>query len=151
MVKLLKDKKAVSPVIATLLMVAVTVVAALLVYGWVMGFTSTTVTQTGKNIRIEAATLKSDGSVTVYVRNTGTVELSLGGTDTTYNVGVYVGGVAISNPSVTESGNDHTLSPGELMKIEGSVTDGLQPGVTYLVRVSLPDGTYSEGPYTATS
>ncbi|MGP3667596.1 MAG: archaellin/type IV pilin N-terminal domain-containing protein [Candidatus Bathyarchaeota archaeon] len=139
MVKLLKDKKAVSPVIATLLMVALAVVAALIVYGWVMGFTTTTVTQTGKALRIEAATLNSTGNkITLYVRNVGTTSLTVDR--------IYVNNVLAASSLNT------AVNPGEVAEIIDESINGvtLTAGTTYVVRVVCVDGTYTEGPYTAT-
>ena len=69
-------KRGVSPVIAVLLLVVITVAAAVLVYVWLVGFmqsqTSTTgETALGEQLKFEAVSLKTDGSFEAYVRNIG--------------------------------------------------------------------------------
>jgi len=65
-------KKAVSPVIATLLLILIAVAAAVLVYVWVTGY-ATSITSSGtpelrERIKVEAVSY-SDDTLTIYVRN----------------------------------------------------------------------------------
>ncbi len=46
--------RAISPVIATLLMIAIAVVASLVTYAWVMGYMNFTTEKTGKAIQIQS-------------------------------------------------------------------------------------------------
>jgi flagellin-like protein len=67
----LKKKKAVSPVIAVVLMIAVAVAIAVIVYAWASGFTSEkTGAESGEaeQIVVENQVL-SGGTVTVFLRN----------------------------------------------------------------------------------
>jgi flagellin-like protein len=72
----MKSKKAISPIIATLLLVAIAVAAAVIAYSWVMGFiggtTSTTAPAQGQ-ITVEnmSGLVGGTSSVVVTVRNTG--------------------------------------------------------------------------------
>ncbi len=49
-----RNTKAISPVIATLLMIAIAVVASLVTYAWVMGYMGFTTDKTGKAIQIQS-------------------------------------------------------------------------------------------------
>lgn len=70
--------KAISPVIAVLLMIAIAVVASLVAYAWIMGYIGGTTSRAGTAIEIPSyATVKSDtepaidGKMVVYVQNVG--------------------------------------------------------------------------------
>ena len=58
--KLLKNAKAVSPVVATLLMIVISVVAGVMIYGWISGFIATGVPS------VPTAYIVTISSVTVY-------------------------------------------------------------------------------------
>jgi flagellin-like protein len=72
MKNLRKCRKAVSPVISVLLMIAVAVAASLITYAWVMGYLGSTTGKVGKAIQIQSMAHTSDGSLTVWVQNVGT-------------------------------------------------------------------------------
>jgi flagellin-like protein len=69
--KINRSIKAISPVIATLLMIAIAVVASLVAYAWITGFTGSTTETTGKAIQIQSATSSSGSNLIVYVQNVG--------------------------------------------------------------------------------
>ena len=125
-------RKAVSPVIATLLLILIAVAAAVLVYVWVTGYASS-VTSTGtpelhEEIKIDAVSYNGN-SLTVYVRNIG---------DTSVLVDhIYV--VATNNTVITETSVSLTLSPGEVKSTTVSNVD-LEPGVTYIVKAVTSNG-----------
>jgi flagellin-like protein len=86
-----RTRKAVSPVLATLLMVAVAVAMSVIIFTWSQGFPSQTGEATGgqqaaqnvaaqSGIAIEAATfnLSSGVNATLYVRNVGSVAVTIG-------------------------------------------------------------------------
>ena len=52
--KLRKNIKAISPVLSTLLMIAVAVAASLVTYAWVMGYLNFTTSKVGKSILIQS-------------------------------------------------------------------------------------------------
>jgi flagellin-like protein len=68
--KLKKSIKGISPIIATLLLIAIAVVASLVVYLWVMGYLSAKTSTAGDSIMIPSFT-STNGYLTVYVQNTG--------------------------------------------------------------------------------
>ncbi len=71
--------RAISPVIATLLMIAIAVVASLVTYAWVMGYMNFTTEKTGKAIQIQSISYPSTGgqAFTIYVQNVGESDLLL--------------------------------------------------------------------------
>jgi archaeal type IV pilus assembly protein PilA len=73
--------RAISPVIATLLMIAIAVAASLVAYAWVMGYMGFTTSKVDKAIMIQSVT--TDG---VYVQNVGD--------SLVWVTGIYVNGVA---------------------------------------------------------
>ena len=68
--KLKKSIKGISPIISTLLLIAIAVVASLVVYLWVMGYLSAKTSTAGDSIMIPSFT-STNGYLTVYVQNTG--------------------------------------------------------------------------------
>ncbi len=58
-----KNTKAISPVIATLLMIAVAVVASLVAYAWVMGYIGGQTAKTGNAIQIQSMSNAGTGII----------------------------------------------------------------------------------------
>lgn len=73
--KFKRSVKAISPIIATLLLIAIVVVAALVAYAWVSGYIGSTTTNVGHEIQIPSFTSASltgqPTNLTIYVQNTG--------------------------------------------------------------------------------
>ena len=137
MINLLKDKKAVSPVIAVLLMVAIAVVAALITYSWVTGFVTTTTTKAGHAIQIQAVDTSPSGSDIVYVQNVGEGSVVVSG--------VLINGALDTSASATVDTTTYTfgsdsLAEGEVLKI--TLSQDLSTGDK--VRVICNDGTFTE-------
>ena len=68
---------AISPVIATLLIIVIVVVASLVVFAWVSGYIGFQTSKTGQAIEISSVALTSDG-LHVYVQNVGQSVVTLG-------------------------------------------------------------------------
>jgi len=73
MKKLLKNKKALSPVVAAIILIAVTVAVSIAVAAW-MGSMTFTFMET-EELRITSVGFATDGSVTVNVQNIGTSDV----------------------------------------------------------------------------
>ena len=75
------SRKAVSPVIATLLMIAIAVAAAILVYVWSMGLIGGLQTGGGQQVReqveMDEYSWTAAGTVTLYVRNVGNSKVNI--------------------------------------------------------------------------
>jgi FlaG/FlaF family flagellin (archaellin) len=71
-----RNVKAVSTVLATLLMIAVAVAASLVAYAWVMGYIGGTTGKVGKAIQIQSVA-RQGNNLMVYVQNVGIGSLTL--------------------------------------------------------------------------
>jgi archaeal type IV pilus assembly protein PilA len=69
--RLKRSVRAISPVIATLLMIAITVVASLVTYAWISGYIGGTVNKVGASIEIQSFAGDQSGNLVVYVQNVG--------------------------------------------------------------------------------
>ncbi|MEM4214662.1 MAG: archaellin/type IV pilin N-terminal domain-containing protein [Candidatus Methanomethylicaceae archaeon] len=94
------DRRGVSPIIATLLLIVIAVAAAVVTYTFVMGFVGTG-TQTSTNVQGQltydsySVNGTSSSSITAYIRNTGGKAVVLNS--------VYVDGVKISYESTANN------------------------------------------------
>jgi flagellin-like protein len=74
--KMLRSKKGISPILATLLLIAIAVGAILITYAWVITFTSTQTQQSGAIIALENIRFYAVGSTNnmteIILRNSGT-------------------------------------------------------------------------------
>ncbi len=65
--------RAISPVLATLMMIAIAVAASLVAYAWVMGYLDLTTNKVGKAIQIQSSAIDGvSNNLLVYVQNVGT-------------------------------------------------------------------------------
>ena len=137
------SRKAVSPLIATLLLILISIAAASLIYVFVTSYISGSAGQrptAQSQIVIEAASLNASNlpNVTVYVRNVGQQEIPSG------NWSVYLydlnGNMVGYNVTYTAS----SLGPGSLLQINAIVsnTTTIAPGSYYDVKVVSPVGTF---------
>ena len=69
----MNNRKAVSPVIATLLMIAIAVAASVVMYTWVNTMVTNQAKQSQTAIRIEQVRFLTTTSIEITIRNTGTV------------------------------------------------------------------------------
>jgi len=135
--------KAISPLVAALLLVMVGIAGAVLVYLWLTGFAGkgTTIPATMEvQLKIEAVKLNSsENKAIIYARNTGstTIECS-----TVYNVTVYIYDsytgklVYVNGTAKLACGGDKILEPGELGNITAEVK-GLEKGKYYDVKLVI--------------
>ncbi|MEO3994011.1 MAG: archaellin/type IV pilin N-terminal domain-containing protein, partial [Desulfurococcaceae archaeon TW002] len=68
----MRTNKAISPILATVILIAVTLVIAIGVVGWIMGIWGTLGTVETLQILYHDSKLKANGAITLHVRNTGT-------------------------------------------------------------------------------
>ena len=100
---LYKQKKAISPIIATLLLILIAIAAGVIVYAYVVGFIGNSTTNSGAStntLSVDQLAFNHASSslpVTVYVRN-------LGPSTESFNTGFYVKGSSVNDqigPAVT--------------------------------------------------
>ncbi|MBS7644330.1 type IV pilin [Candidatus Bathyarchaeota archaeon] len=138
--KFLPSKKAVSPIIAVLLLIAIAVAAAVITYIWVMGFigmaTTARVTAQGQ-IQIEEASFSDASHATLYVRNVGSTTVTL---DAVYVIDNSAGTTAVGKWTASST----TLSAGESLTGGLCITDinpTFKRGHSYTFKVVCADGT----------
>jgi len=129
-----KHKKAVSPILSVLLMIAVAVAAALVTYAWVMGYLNFTTSKVGRAIQIQSIG-KAGNDLKVYVQNVGD------GTTTLANVfveGVLQGSAALEPANgLLEKGDTGNFT------VSGYFTGKTLPLMVH-VKVASADGAFSE-------
>ena len=77
---IIKSKKGISPILATLLLIVIAVAAVIVTYAWVMTFTSSTTNQAGAILTVENVRFYTDSStdyVEVILRNSGTADAKI--------------------------------------------------------------------------
>ncbi|MEM0004377.1 MAG: archaellin/type IV pilin N-terminal domain-containing protein [Desulfurococcaceae archaeon] len=122
--------KGIEPIIAVVILVAVTLVIAIAVVGWIMGWWSA-VGKPPESLKITPVSLKkvdNAWNVTLYICNDGSANATVSG--------VTITGVGGAN---TISGNT-TIPPGECGTIQASISGGINPGVVYEVQVTTKAG-----------
>jgi flagellin-like protein len=136
MVKFRRIRKAVSPVIAVLLMIAIAVIAAILAYMWVTGYIKFTSTKTGKAIQIQSASYTGT-HLLVYVQNVGqgTVRFVAGQC-------LYLDGVLREKATMTRD----SLQESETVAMTDNIS--LYLGQTINIKVVTDEGTSVEKYFT---
>ena len=135
--KFRRDIRAISPVLAVLMMIVIAVAGSLVTYAWVMGYLSFTTAKAGRAIQIQSVA-NSDADLAIYVQNVGegTVELDPLGLSSVYVNGGLVP-VSLMDPAdgLLLQGNTATLV------IAGAAAG---PGERTRVKVVSMGGTFTE-------
>jgi flagellin-like protein len=74
---MLKSRKAISPILATLLLIVIAVAAIVVTYAWIMTYMGSAGQQAGVMLRKDANCLWTSGNITIYVRNVGTSDAEI--------------------------------------------------------------------------
>jgi flagellin-like protein len=77
---ILKSKKAISPILATLLLIVIAVAAIVVTYAWVMTYTSSTTQQAGVMLREDNVNFYTDSGtkkIDIYIKNIGTSDTKI--------------------------------------------------------------------------
>ena len=133
------NKKGVSPIIAVLLLIVITVTAALLTYLWVLGYIGSAQrsgqpSQLEEKIKIDGVKV-SDTTVFIYVRNIGSVRVVI---QAAYILNATTGTVIDAKTDLNVG-----LDPGEVsgtnvyVEVSGTYTSGY----TYVAKVVTTKGT----------
>jgi flagellin-like protein len=134
--KFRRNIRAISPVIATLLMIAIAVVASLVTYAWVMGYMNFTTEKTGKAIQIQSVSYAGGANdvFTIYVQNVGDSDVLLSSSNS-----VFVNGAVASG-----TWSSTTLAKGSTVSMPATAL-GLTNGVQSItIKVTTTDGTFSQ-------
>ena len=143
--------KAISPLVAALLLIMIGIAGAVLIYLWFTGFASkevTVPTQLRTEVKIEGGYIYAakTPNITLFVRNVGTTSVDLNA----FNVTIYVydsstGELVATNTSVPKgaitewSAKNSVWEPGELISINVTLTNttSILPGHYYDVKLVI--------------
>jgi flagellin-like protein len=155
MKKLLRNRKAVSPVIATVLMIMVTMAGMAILFGFVISYSDSYKAGAGSSV-MESLTIEdvwlSPGSNSYLSDSAHTVKLTI------YNVGkvdsnitsIYVNGIKLTD---TANGQNFNLKEGIAVGEHKTITlywgNNWQSGITYTFRIATLKGSNFDIIYTA--
>ena len=122
----MKLNKAISPILATVILIAVTLVIAIGVIGWIMGIWGTFGTTETLQIMPDSK-LYTDGTVSLSVKNSGTASAVV------YKVEV----VGVSSATLSDK---VTIAPGETKTVTATISDTYTPGAKYQVKIYTEAG-----------
>ena len=139
----MKFVKGISPVIATIILILIAVVAGVLLWLWTSGFTSALPAQQQalyERIKIEGVKVdKTSNQVIAYVRNVGNVDVKISTVYILYPNGTIVEYYSMVTPI--------TISPGEVKEVTADVTPSYySAGYVYTIKVVTANG--AEATYT---
>jgi len=158
MKKILGNRKAVSPVLAGLLFIAIAVGAAVVTYAWVMGFVGTQTQQAGGVLVVDKVTWYNESrgggdynlTVALTIRNTGTGRATISVIYWDNKPGTYshvneTFAVKDVTDTTWDSNSTDTLDidPGEVKDVGIRIGDGTNTGLlgdTYYIRVVTSAG-----------
>lgn len=131
--------KAISPILATLLLIVIAVSAIVITYAWVTTFLTGTTTQVGQTIKFDSVHIGATGNnVTIYVRNWGTEDTNVDK--------VYIDGQDFT--SYTNLTSSTLIRAGGVLMIktttDPSASFNFVAGSTYKVKVTGPNVSWEE-------
>ena len=113
--KILRSKKGISPILATLLLIVIAVAAVIVTYAWVMTFTGTQTQQAGVLLKVENVSWPTGSSISVVIRNTGTSNAKItaaymGTSSTNLNLSITVTPTLGGASSTVNAGSTNTFT-----------------------------------------
>ena len=133
---IIKSKKGISPILATLLLIVIAVAAVIVTYAWVMTFTGSTTGQAGALLTVENVRFYNSGGtdrVEIVIRNSGTNDATV--------AEVYRGTSSSDlqqQSSVTYDPSSRLVSEGESLKI--TFNYNWASGTRYYFKVVTEEG-----------
>jgi len=133
-------KKGVSPVIAVLLMIAITIAIGVLVYVWISGLAGSLTkgggSQVTEQLELVAYDFRDLNQCKIYIKNTGSVKVNI---DEVYFNGTKLNYTTASTPNSGEYAGTTSLDVGETAAIVIGVSDA-RSGVSYIIKVVTKSG-----------
>jgi flagellin-like protein len=132
---ILKSKKGISPILATLLLIVIAVAAVIVTYAWVMTFTGSTTGQAGAVLTVENVRFYSADDIEITVRNSGTADAKI--------VEVYQGPSTSELQKESVRSYDPTTqiaSAGSSLMINIRLDDDWESGTRYYFKVVSEEG-----------
>jgi flagellin-like protein len=142
--KLRKDVRAISPLIATLLLIAIAVAASVITYSWVMSMIGSQSQQAQTQVRIDLVNWDlTNNKVTVTVRNTGSVPATVEEISVRKNL---AGQSWYTDVTDDATGSVVVGGTVDLVWDEAgaSATDLLEASESYVIRITCTTGFYYE-------
>jgi flagellin-like protein len=139
-ISLRQNKKGVSPIIATLLLIVIAVAAAVVTYAFVTGFIGTATSQPNQleTMTIDYGSITSATNIIAYVRNTGTKPEILGVAYVDNGL-IPAATVLFDTPGAPAP---YTLNPGTVVLVNiTSASAAWDNNALHLVRIVASDGT----------
>jgi len=130
-----KSKRAISPVIATIILVAITIVIAVAVAGWVFGLFGN-YSKTANGVTVVSG-LSTCGATTTTTCN---IVLSNQGANAVSVIGASVNGPSVSSTAGASVGGSTVVPAGGAVTVTITVSGTLQPGGTYNIQIALSNG-----------
>lgn len=115
-IKMLKNKKAISPILATLLLIVIAVAAVIVTYAWVMTFTGTQTQQAGVLLSQENVSWgPANNRISVVIKNTGTSNAKImaaymGTSSTNLNQSISVSPTPGGSSATVNAGSSQTFT-----------------------------------------
>lgn len=135
---ILKSKKGISPILATLLLIVIAVAAVIVTYAWVMTFTASTTSQAGAVLTVENVryynTSSSEYNIDITLRNSGTADATV---DSVY-MGTSASDLELLTSSEASTGNVVAGST-YTIEITGDTTLWTD-GTTYYFNIGTEEG-----------
>ena len=141
----IRKRKAISPLIATLLLIAIAVAASVLTYSWVMSMIGSQSAQAQTSIRIDSIEWHVDATAPtaiLVVRNTGSVDCTLESISVRKNESGLPFDMGDTDP--TGLTTSMTILMSKTGTFEWAGTVGIEYSKSYVVRASTTSGFYYE-------
>lgn len=138
----MNTRKGISPLIATLLLIAIAVAASVLTYSWVMSMVGSQSAQAQTQVRIDSVNWFSDG-ISVMIRNTGSVAATL----ESITIRPNTAGSATVDLTIRETGNSYDTG----FAAARSALCDYTLSKSYVLRVTTTTGFYYESVVTSPS
>ncbi|MEM1563573.1 MAG: archaellin/type IV pilin N-terminal domain-containing protein [Candidatus Bathyarchaeia archaeon] len=135
---LLKSRRGISPILATLLLIVIAVAAIVVTYAWIMIYMRSAGQQAGTRIKFDLVSINATSDeVTIYVRNWGTEPAVVDK--------VYIEGVDVTQHVTPELPETISIDQVLQLRVNGSAA-GLDfiAGSWYKVKVAGPAASYED-------
>ena len=137
MKNILKSKKGISPILATLLLIVIAVSAVIVTYAWVMTFTGSTTSQAGAILSVENTRFYGDrDNIEIILRNSGTADATV---DTVY-VGTSSSDLIKQTSGIVFNPTSKIVEAGSTININITSTDIWTDGETYYFNIGTQEG-----------
>jgi len=140
----IEKRKGISPLIATLLLIAIAVAASVLTYSWVMSMIGSQSSQAQTQVRVDSVTWVSATTFSLDVRNTGSVDATIESVSIRLNQAGSTATVDSASSGVKGKG----IAAGTHDTV-GPVTFTWAVSKSYIIRVTTNTGFFYEAVYTS--